>query len=341
MGQSAVDAALACNYVGAGTVEFLVDPDTMDYYFMEMNTRLQVEHPVTEMIVNRDLVQWQLHAAAGYPLPVKQSDIESNGHAIEARIYAEDSVHFLPSSGKIHHLLFPNRRNATNGPNSVRVETGVRPQDTVTAFYDAMIAKLIVHTSDNNSGNNNNDSGENKDKNKDLTRRAALDLMNDCLGDFQVSGLKTNIDFLKRVIEHPKFIEGGITTDFIPQYRDDLMIENVTNNFAVGLTALARVLFERNFGYGLRNPSQFSDDTVRHPWVTKDDNFCSFRVNGITTDSNARQRMILFDENYDGADTGNEYEITLKRDNDYFFIINVCFYIYLMICCLRMEHVYC
>ena len=138
MGEAAVAAARAVNYSGAGTVEFIVDD--AEFYFMEMNTRLQVEHPVTEMITGLDLVEWQLRVASGEPLPRKQSELSITGHAIEARIYAEDPARdFLPSIGKLVHLVTP---AATD---DVRIDTGVRQGDEITPFYDPMIAKLIVH----------------------------------------------------------------------------------------------------------------------------------------------------------------------------------------------------
>jgi len=138
MGEAAVAAARAVDYRGAGTVEFIVAGDA--FYFMEMNTRLQVEHPVTEMITGLDLVEWQLRVASGEPLPRKQAELAIAGHAIEARIYAEDPARdFLPSIGKLEHLVTP-EASAT-----VRVDTGVRAGDEITPFYDPMIAKLIVH----------------------------------------------------------------------------------------------------------------------------------------------------------------------------------------------------
>ena len=139
MGKAAVEAAKAVGYVGAGTVEFIAHPDGR-FYFMEMNTRLQVEHPVTEMITGLDLVEWQLRVAAGEPLPLTQAQLAIHGHAIEARIYAEDpDSGFLPSTGRLVHLAPP--------PESadVRVDTGVEEGDAITPFYDPMIAKLIVH----------------------------------------------------------------------------------------------------------------------------------------------------------------------------------------------------
>ncbi|MGZ5252646.1 MAG: acetyl-CoA carboxylase biotin carboxylase subunit, partial [Caldimonas sp.] len=142
MGRAAVEAAKAVGYVGAGTVEFIAHPDGR-FYFMEMNTRLQVEHPVTEMITGLDLVEWQLRVAAGERLPKRQAELTITGHAIEARIYAEDAERgFLPSTGKLVHLAPP------HASVHVRVDTGVEEGDSITPFYDPMIAKLIVHDSD-------------------------------------------------------------------------------------------------------------------------------------------------------------------------------------------------
>ena len=146
MAKAATDAALAAGYVGAGTVEFIVDPARglrpSDFYFLEMNTRLQVEHPVTEAVTGLDLVEWQFRVAAGEPLPLKQSEIRCSGAAIEARVYAEDPEHgFLPSAGRIHVMNL----KGEEGLAGVRVDTGFEAGDSVTPFYDAMIAKVIVH----------------------------------------------------------------------------------------------------------------------------------------------------------------------------------------------------
>jgi len=212
MGQSAVDAAKAVGYVGAGTVEFILDADTGDYFFMEMNTRLQVEHPVTEMITQQDLVQWQLHVAAGHQLPLTQADLGINGHAIEARIYAESTQKgFLPSTGTLVHLDTP-----LSG-DRVRVETGVRQNDEVSVFYDPMIAKLVVWGED---------------------RTNALSNMQSALDKFRVAGLDTNIDFLKRSVVHNAFKEGEVTTAFIAENETDLM---VTPKPSLELVAIASV----------------------------------------------------------------------------------------------------
>jgi len=198
MGQSAVDAARAVGYEGAGTVEFIFDNVTNDYFFMEMNTRLQVEHPVSEMITKRDLVQWQLHVAAGHPLPASQEAIHASvsGHALEARIYAEDPDNgFLPAVGKLHYASYP------QVDSNLRVETGVYTGDEVSIFYDPMIAKLIVWAP---------------------SRQAALDKCDAALGDIQIVGCPTNIEFLRKCVQHPHFQEGGVETNFIEDNYDDL-----------------------------------------------------------------------------------------------------------------------
>ncbi len=196
MGEAAVAAAKAVGYVGAGTVEFIVDR-AGTFYFMEMNTRLQVEHPVTEMITGLDLVEWQLRVAAGEPLPKKQEDLRIDGHAIEARIYAEDPARdFLPATGKILHLEPPAESL------QVRVDTGVRAGDLVTPHYDAMIAKLIVHGPD---------------------RAAALGRLAAALGEFEVAGPVTNVDFLRRLAGCRAFAQAELDTGLIERHRDELL----------------------------------------------------------------------------------------------------------------------
>eukprot|EP01015_Nassula_variabilis_P021666 TRINITY_DN3889_c0_g1_i2.p1 TRINITY_DN3889_c0_g1~~TRINITY_DN3889_c0_g1_i2.p1 ORF type:complete len:201 (-),score=45.56 TRINITY_DN3889_c0_g1_i2:63-665(-) len=140
IGQSAIDAARAVNYYNAGTVEFIFDTETNEYYFMEMNTRLQVEHPVTEMITKQDLVEWQLLVASGYKLPLRQEDLKIYGHAVEARVYSENPYNnFLPCTGPISFLRDPQQQEGY-----VRLETGVREKDQISIYYDPMISKLIT-----------------------------------------------------------------------------------------------------------------------------------------------------------------------------------------------------
>ena len=191
MGEAAVAAARAVGYTGAGTVEFIVGADGA-FYFMEMNTRLQVEHPVTEMITGLDLVEWQLRVAAGEPLPLAQSQLSITGHAIEARIYAEDpSREFLPSIGRLEYM-------ATPSSNGVRVDTGVRQGDEITPYYDPMIAKLIVHAA---------------------SRAAACEKLRNALAEFHVAGVRTNIEFLYRMTRAPSFVEARLDTGLIERER--------------------------------------------------------------------------------------------------------------------------
>ena len=195
MGKAAVAAAKAVGYVGAGTVEFIANQDG-SFYFMEMNTRLQVEHPVTEMITGQDLVEWQLRVAAGQPLPLAQEQLQIRGHALEARIYAEDANKgFLPSTGKLVRLSPP--AESLN----VRVDTGVEEGDEITPFYDPMIAKLIVW---------------------DEHRDAALARMRKALTDYQVAGVTTNIDFLSRLVACPAFASADLDTGLIERQKDFL-----------------------------------------------------------------------------------------------------------------------
>jgi 3-methylcrotonyl-CoA carboxylase alpha subunit len=202
MGEAAVNAARAVGYVGAGTVEFIANQDG-SFYFMEMNTRLQVEHPVTEMITGTDLVEWQLRVAAGQPLPKKQHELAIHGHAIEARIYAENPEKgFLPSIGTLRHMDTPAAvefQLGAIGPNpaAVRVDSGVREGDAISPFYDPMIAKLIVWGAD---------------------RTQALARLSQALAEFQIVGLATNIAFLKRLVEGEAFSTADLDTGLIERH---------------------------------------------------------------------------------------------------------------------------
>jgi 3-methylcrotonyl-CoA carboxylase alpha subunit len=188
MGRAAVAAAKAVNYYNAGTIEFIFDPQTFSYYFLEMNTRLQVEHPITELVAGIDLAQWQIRVAAGEKFPFKQNDFTQRGHAIECRIYAEDpSTGFLPSTGKLLQFIEP------HGP-GVRVDSGFAKEDEVTHYYDPLLAKLIVHA-------------ENRD--------AAIQKMQTALRDFIVHGVITNIDFMQAVLAHEDFAAGKVTTRWV------------------------------------------------------------------------------------------------------------------------------
>ncbi len=195
MGQAAVAAAKAVAYVGAGTVEFIVSSEGV-FYFMEMNTRLQIEHPITEMITGLDLVEWQLRVASGEPLPLRQEQLQIHGHALEARIYAEDPAKgFLPSTGRLAHLVPP----AENL--HVRVDTGVDEGDEISPFYDPMIAKLIVW---------------------DASREQALARMLQALARYRIAGVANNVDFLSRLVASPAFARADLDTELIERERDFL-----------------------------------------------------------------------------------------------------------------------
>jgi 3-methylcrotonyl-CoA carboxylase alpha subunit len=198
MGETAVAAARAIAYVGAGTVEFILDADGT-FYFMEMNTRLQVEHPVTEKITDHDLVEWQLRVAAGEALPAGQSDLAINGHAFEARLYAEDPAHdFLPAAGRLARLAFP----ASGYDQPVRVDSGVRQGDEIGVHYDPLIAKLIAWGED-----------------RETARRRLVRALEEC----RIAGLRTNRDFLVALAGHPAFAAGAVHTGFIEQHREALL----------------------------------------------------------------------------------------------------------------------
>jgi 3-methylcrotonyl-CoA carboxylase alpha subunit len=201
MGEAAVRAARAIDYRGAGTIEFIVDVsegiENAPFYFMEMNTRLQVEHPVTEAITGVDLVEWQLRVAAGEPLPLTQDDLEPRGHAFEVRVYAEDPARrFLPQTGRLVHLRTPEESDR------VRIDTGVVEGDEVSVHYDPMIAKLIVH---------------------DESREAALRGVRRALERFEIGGLRTNLPLLLGVAASPHFEAAEIDTGFLPRHLDELL----------------------------------------------------------------------------------------------------------------------
>ncbi len=221
MGAAAVAAAKAVAYVGAGTVEFIANQDG-SFYFMEMNTRLQVEHPVTEMITGTDLVEWQLRVAAGERLPKLQEELTITGHAIEARIYAENPEKgFLPSTGRLDYLHMPQAVQFTQG--AVRIDAGVTQGDVISPFYDPMIAKLIVHGKD---------------------RAEALARMAQALAAFQVVGPATNVAFLGRLIASEPFAAADLDTGLIERHHDSLFPQPQTLPLAV--LALAAVSLVRS-----------------------------------------------------------------------------------------------
>ena len=190
MGEAAVRAAKAVHYESAGTIEFLLDKDK-NFYFMEMNTRIQVEHPVTEMVSGVDLMKEMIRVAAGEPLSVKQEDIHLQGHAMECRINAEDPAHhFRPCPGVIEEIHLP-------GGNGVRIDTAAYNGYEIPPFYDSMIAKVIVHG---------------------RTRQEAIDKMRSTLGELIIDGVTTNVDFQYEILDNEDFQAGEITTDFIPMH---------------------------------------------------------------------------------------------------------------------------
>ena len=220
MTQAAVTAAKAINYSGAGTIEFIVDASeglkADRFWFMEMNTRLQVEHPVTEMITGVDLVEWQLRVASGEKLPKAQDEIVLAGHAFEARIYAEDaSKGFLPATGTLHHLKFPD--TAREGA-AIRIETGVRAGDAISPFYDPMIAKLVVHGID---------------------RNAALPALRDALARTEVAGSTVNTAFLAALAADADFAAGDVDTGLIGRHQDALVTVAAPSDEVIAAAALA------------------------------------------------------------------------------------------------------
>jgi 3-methylcrotonyl-CoA carboxylase alpha subunit len=200
MGDAAVAAARAVNYVGAGTVEFIVEQragGAMDFFFMEMNTRLQVEHPVTEAITGQDLVEWQLRVASGEPLPLRQDQLKISGHAIEARICAENpDKQFLPATGHLQVYELPTCVTFERAPGAVRVDSGVRQGDAISPYYDSMVAKLIVH-------------GD--------SRAQALSRLDTALARTHIVGLQTNVQFLRHVAQSRSFAQADLDTALIPR----------------------------------------------------------------------------------------------------------------------------
>ncbi|GGO05417.1 3-methylcrotonyl-CoA carboxylase subunit alpha [Iodidimonas muriae] len=241
MGEAAVAAAQTIGYRGAGTVEFIVDVehglDGAPFYFMEMNTRLQVEHPVTEMISGEDLVEWQIRVAAGEPLPLDQGDLAIDGHAIEVRLYAEDpSRDFLPATGTLNRYRPPMDEDFT------RVDTGVREHDSISVHYDPMIAKIITWGED---------------------REAALHHMAQALSETEIAGLATNLPFLKQVIAHPEFASGNVDTGFIPRHADALLPEAAPASdicLALATLGILAAREDRAFNEAARSNDPFS------PW---------------------------------------------------------------------------
>ncbi|MDX9699578.1 MAG: acetyl/propionyl/methylcrotonyl-CoA carboxylase subunit alpha [Rhodocyclaceae bacterium] len=277
MGKAAVEAAKAVGYVGAGTVEFIANQDG-SFYFMEMNTRLQVEHPVTEMITGQDLVEWQLRVAHGEPLPLAQEQLQLRGHALEARIYAEDPAKgFLPSTGRLVHLGPP-----AEGLH-VRVDTGVEEGDEISPHYDPMIAKLIVW---------------------DINRDRALARMLQALADYRVVGVANNIEFLSRLTACPAFANADLDTGLIEREKAYLFPEEgAVPDTVWRVAALAELLRERRRAveHARRAPEPAS------PWHARD----GWRLNAVA------QRDLMFrlgeqQQSVRVAYLGDSYRLTLN-----------------------------
>ncbi|MCC7358112.1 MAG: ATP-grasp domain-containing protein [Anaerolineales bacterium] len=244
MGQAAVAAAQAVGYTNAGTVEFIVDPDTLAFYFLEMNTRLQVEHPVTEAVTGLDLVQLQLRVAAGEALPVTQADLAARGHALECRLYAEDPAHdFLPDAGPLLACAFPSAPG-------VRIDAGYATGDVVSPHYDALLAKLIVHAPD---------------------RAAALARAEAALAATTILGVTTNLAFLRALLLHPEFVAGTATTRLIAEHFADWQPPAPPP-----LAFLAAALADHLGLVGLSVAAAPAPAADRNPWALAD----GFRIGG-------------------------------------------------------------
>jgi 3-methylcrotonyl-CoA carboxylase alpha subunit len=239
MGAAAVQAAHAIDYANAGTVEFIVAPDGR-FYFMEINTRLQVEHPVTEFVTGLDLVEWQLRVASGEPLPLAQDAVRQEGHAIEVRLYAEDpEAGFLPGSGKLERLRLP------AAGTHVRIDSGVVEGDTVTIFYDPMIAKLIVW---------------------DENRTTALARLREALAHCEIEGPKSNIAFLERLVRHPAIVDGTIDTGYLDRHLDEFLPQPQADDTLLLGAAIATLLWQES---RQRDRAATSADPTS-PWAIAD-----------------------------------------------------------------------
>ncbi|MCW8997807.1 MAG: acetyl-CoA carboxylase biotin carboxylase subunit, partial [Kangiellaceae bacterium] len=245
MGQVAIKAAQAIGYSGAGTVEFLYDEDG-SFYFMEMNTRLQVEHPVTEMITGLDLVEWQITVANGLDLPLLQDQLSINGHAFEARIYAEDPNNdFLPATGNISYMGLP----VTNA--NVRVDSGIVSGDTVSVYYDPMIAKLIVWDKDRNS---------------------ALARLRGALSDFHVAGLTTNIEFLHQLASNDAFIKADLDTHFLDKHGEELTTADQSLSNDILAVASLFVMLRQSEAHTADGEDPYSPWNTTSGWRLNEDN---------------------------------------------------------------------
>ncbi|HSD85666.1 MAG TPA: acetyl-CoA carboxylase biotin carboxylase subunit, partial [Anaerolineae bacterium] len=245
MAEAAITAAQAVAYHNAGTVEFIVDPRTRAFYFLEMNTRLQVEHPITEMITGLDLVKLQLKVAAGEPLPFTQDQITARGHAIECRVYAEDAANgFLPAIGPVLLAKFP----ALPG---VRVDAGVETGDEISIHYDPMIAKLTAYGQD---------------------RQDAIQKMGVALANTIILGVTTNVRFLRDVLAHPAFQRGEVTTNFIER---EFAAWQPATTASLDLALIAAALLDARGAADSSTTNHQPSDSNLDPWQALD----RFRLN--------------------------------------------------------------
>ncbi|MBI3729725.1 MAG: acetyl/propionyl/methylcrotonyl-CoA carboxylase subunit alpha [Burkholderiales bacterium] len=319
MGDAAVAAAKAVGYVGAGTVEFIANQDG-SFYFMEMNTRLQVEHPVTEMITGTDLVEWQLRVAAGEKLPLQQDELQIHGHAIEARVYAENPEKgFLPSIGTLRHARTPVAVNFELGgaadPAAFRIDSGVREGDTISPFYDPMIAKMIVWGKD---------------------RKEALARMAQALAQYQIVGLNSNIAFLSRLVTSTAFSGADLDTGLIERNQAELFPAPIAANLTTLALAIVSLLNSEKSSNSGCDPWQSS-----HGWrmnslmqrslqFTEEEQTHEVQVTYLTDgwqvqagEATAQVRLALADENDIVIKIADQtVAATVVRDGEHFHVFS-------------------
>jgi 3-methylcrotonyl-CoA carboxylase alpha subunit len=297
MGEAAVAAAKAVNYVGAGTVEFIVEqtaydkPESMKFFFMEMNTRLQVEHPVTEAITGLDLVEWQLRVASGEPLPLQQSDLRIHGHAIEARICAENpDNNFLPATGTLAVYRKPKCSSFEIG--DIRIDDGVREGDSISPFYDSMVAKLIVH-------------GD--------TREQALARLDEALSQTRIVGLTTNVQFLRHIIRTDSFATAKLDTALIQREEKALFAQEPLGLALTAASAVANTL-QREVALKGNDPFSNRDGWRAYGVATRNFGFVFHGVShnaALTYAHDGSQHLCVNDANGDVSGT-----LTYRADDD-------------------------
>ena len=307
MGEAAVNAARAVNYVGAGTVEFIAEQDGT-FYFMEMNTRLQVEHPVTEMITGYDLVEWQLRIANNEAIPVQQEDLSINGHAIEVRIYAENPDNdFLPSIGLLSHLDFPSHLSFVNAP--VRVDSGISQGDRISPFYDPMIAKLIVWGVD---------------------REQAIARMRQALLETHIIGLHTNVSFLYRLMTNSSFVSADLDTGLIEKNQASLFPP--AQKLSIKALGYAAASYLAKHGLKNSRAAQNTATSYVDPWDSSD--YWRSRQSAgtsITVADDSAQYLVTIKQrstddwilDVDGTEHELTWEVTSTADNQDNYEINL------------------